>query len=569
MRIVHLGRQWTRLCFVFFLLVALGPNASQALAAGPTGFHVSGRSLLEANGQNFIMRGINMPHNWYPEETVTSLQNIKAKGANTVRIVLSSGQNWPKNSPSDVANVIALCKANKLICILEVHDTTGYDEDTSATTLVQAVAYWKEIKNALVGQEAYVIINLGNEPYGNTNPSRWINATKSAIAEMRNAGFEHMLMVDAPNWGQDWQSIMLNNAASVFNSDPLKNTVFSIHMYEVYATATPIQTYLSAFVNAGLPLVIGEFGPVNGGPGADVDAVMVTAQANGVGYLGWEWSGDGDPGLDIVSNFDPSQVTSWGNKIINGPNGIATTSQQASIYGTASLDADTTGVFRPSNGLLYLKNSNTTGFADAALNYGLPGDYPVVGDWDGDGTVTIGIYRQGYFYLKNANTLGFADIVFPFGQPGDQPIAGDWNGDGIDTIGVYRPSIGQFLLRNSNDAGAANASFFLGNVGDVGVAGDWDGDGKDTTGVFRPSNGVIFLKNSNTDGFADIALNYGLPGDQPVMGDWNNDGMDTIGIYRSGTFFLRNENTNGFAEIIFSLGNPGDMPIAGNWDAKP
>src|SRR5678815_4489050 len=97
MRIVHLGRQWTRLCFVFFLVVALAPNAIQSLAAGPTGFHVSGRYLLEANGQNFIMRGINMPHNWYPDETVTSLQNIKAKGANTVRIVLSSGQNWPKN----------------------------------------------------------------------------------------------------------------------------------------------------------------------------------------------------------------------------------------------------------------------------------------------------------------------------------------------------------------------------------------------------------------------------------------------------------------------------------------
>ena len=265
MRIVHLGRQWIRLCFVIFLLVALGPSASQALAAGPTGFHVSGRSILEATGRNFIMRGINVPHNWYPDETITSLQNIKAMRANTVRIVLSSGQNWPKNSASDVANVIALCKANKLICILEVHDTTGYDEDPTATTLVQAVAYWKEIKSALMGQEAYIIINLGNEPYGNANPSRWTNATKSAIAEMRNAGFQHLLMVDAPNWGQDWQSIMLNNAASVFNSDPLKNIVFSIHMYEVYATPDPIHTYVTAFVDAGLPLVIGEFGPVNGG----------------------------------------------------------------------------------------------------------------------------------------------------------------------------------------------------------------------------------------------------------------------------------------------------------------
>jgi hypothetical protein len=232
-------------------------------------------------------------------------------------------------------------------------------------------------------------------------------------------------------------------------------------------------------------------------------------------------------------------------------------------------ERDTTGVFRPSNGLLYLKNSNDTGFADMALNYGLGGDYPVVGDWDGNGTVTIGIYRGGTFYLKNSNTLGFAEVVFPFGIPGDQPIAGDWNGDGIDTIGVYRPSTGQFLLKNNNSEGQPDASFYLGNVGDVGVAGDWNGDGLDTTGVFRPSNGVIFLKNKNEDGFADIALNYGLPGDQPVMGDWNNDGTDTIGIYRSGTFYLRNENTNGFAEIIFGLGNPGDMPIAGNWDGLP
>jgi Tol biopolymer transport system component len=234
-----------------------------------------------------------------------------------------------------------------------------------------------------------------------------------------------------------------------------------------------------------------------------------------------------------------------------------------------SKDRDTTGVFRPSNGLLYLKNKNESGFADAALNYGLPGDYPVVGDWDGNGTVTIGIYRNSYFYLKNSNTLGFAEVVFPFGKVGDQPIAGDWDGDGVDTIGIFRPSTGQFLLRNSNSEGNAEMSFYLGNVGDVGIAGDWDGDGLDTTGVFRPSNGIIFLKNKNEDGFADIALNYGLPGDMPVTGDWDNNGTDTIGVYRSGSFYLKNENTIGFAEIIFGLGNPGDMPIAGNWDGLP
>ncbi len=230
---------------------------------------------------------------------------------------------------------------------------------------------------------------------------------------------------------------------------------------------------------------------------------------------------------------------------------------------------DTTGVFRPSNGALYLKNSNTSGFADVQINYGLAGDYPVVGDWDGDGDVTIGIYRNGSFYLRNSNTIGFADIVFPFGAPGDQPIAGDWNNDGIDTIGVYRSSNGTFFLRNSNTFGAPDMIFALGIPGDVGITGDWNGDGIDTTGVFRPSNGVIFLKNTNITGFADIALNYGLPGDSPVMGDWNNDGIDTIGVYRNGQFMLRNSNTIGFADIVFALGIPGDHPIAGNWDGLP
>ena len=231
--------------------------------------------------------------------------------------------------------------------------------------------------------------------------------------------------------------------------------------------------------------------------------------------------------------------------------------------------ADTVGVFRPSNGVIYLKNNFNTGFADIALNYGVGGDYPVVGDWDGDGVDTIGVYRGNTFLLRNSNTVGFANLNFVFGKAGDQPIAGDWNNDGIDTIGVFRPSTGQFLLRNTNTAGDADISFYLGNVGDVGIAGDWNGDGTDTVGVFRPSNGVIFLKNTNVSGFAEVALNYGLAGDKPVVGDWDNDGDTTIGVYRGNRFLLRNSNTNGFAEISLYLGNTGDTPIAGNWDGIP
>jgi len=228
---------------------------------------------------------------------------------------------------------------------------------------------------------------------------------------------------------------------------------------------------------------------------------------------------------------------------------------------------DTTGVFRPSTGELFMKNANSTGFADLVFNYGLPGDQPIVGDWNGNGITTLGIYRNGDFYLRNSNTVGFADIVFTFGQAGDLPIAGDWNGDGIATVGVYRNGI--FYLRNSNNAGLPDATFALGVAGDLPIAGDWNGDGIDTVGVFRPSTGVLFLKNTNATGFADIVLAYGLPGDKPVTGDWDGDGVDTIGVYRDGIFMLRNSNTNGFADIVFALGIPGDEPIAGDWDGLP
>ena len=116
-------------------------------AYAATGLHVSGRNIVEANGQTFVMRGINHEHTWFTGQTA-SFANIKAKGANTVRVVLSGGR-WTANSAADVANVIALCKQNRLICVLEDHDTTGYGEDSAAYTLDQAVDYWIGLKSVL------------------------------------------------------------------------------------------------------------------------------------------------------------------------------------------------------------------------------------------------------------------------------------------------------------------------------------------------------------------------------------------------------------------------------------
>ncbi|MEU1787364.1 cellulase family glycosylhydrolase [Streptomyces sparsogenes] len=318
-------------------VTGIGPAAhAEPRAPLAAGLHIGNGRLLEGNGSDFVMRGVNHAHTWYPGET-QSLADIKALGANTVRVVLSNGHRWTENSPEDVASIIAQCKANRLICVLEVHDTTGYGEEAAAGSLDQAADYWIGLKSVLAGQEDYVIINVGNEPWGNTGPEGWTAPTVAAVQKLRGAGFQHTIMVDAPNWGQDWQGVMRANAQTVHKADTTGNLIFSIHMYSVYDTAQEITDYLNAFVDARLPILIGEFGgPADQWGDPDENTMMATAERLRLGYLAWSWSGNTDPILDMTVDFDPARLTDWGKRVVNGPDGIAATSREATVYGGGS-----------------------------------------------------------------------------------------------------------------------------------------------------------------------------------------------------------------------------------------
>jgi mannan endo-1,4-beta-mannosidase len=320
------------------LAVVGGLVASTFIAGQPahaaTGIRVVNGVLVEANGTPLKLRGINHPHAWYTHQT-SSFANIKAAGANSVRVVLSGGR-WPANDAADVANVINLCKFNRLICVLENHDTTGYGEQGGAVSLDAAVDYWISVQSALTGQEDYVILNIGNEPFGNTPVTPgWTEATINAIQRLRNAGFEHTIMVDAPNWGQDWQFVMRDNAPQVLAADPTGNVIFSVHMYGVFDTAAEVDAYVDSFTSRNLALCICEFGFNHSDGNPDEDAIMAKAELAGIGLMGWSWSGNGGgvEYLDMVVNFNPAQRTAWGERFITGPNGLSTTSAEATIFG--------------------------------------------------------------------------------------------------------------------------------------------------------------------------------------------------------------------------------------------
>ncbi|WP_051696694.1 transglycosylase family protein [Streptomyces sp. NRRL S-244] len=249
-------------------------------------------------------------------------------------------------------------------------------------------------------------------------------------------------------------------------------------------------------------------------------------------------------------------VGAWGS--CGRDSGIA--SDHADPYPQPAHAPSRAGVYRPGESVFYV--SGVDGGLAGYAGFGVEGDVPLTGDWNGDGKDTFGVYRPSdqTFSFTNDNATVFSSARF--GNPGDVPLIGDWDGNGTDTIGVYRPSDQTFSLTNDN----RNVAYTLrmGVEGDTPVTGDWNGDGKDTIGVYRPSDQTFYLSDSSTGANVDHRTTFGNPGDVPIKGDWNGDGTDKVGVYRpeASDFFGAAKDSD---TVIYQtrFGVPGDKPITG------
>jgi hypothetical protein len=125
---------------------------------------------------------------------------------------------------------------------------------------------------------------------------------------------------------------------------------------------------------------------------------------------------------------------------------------------------------------------------DHVFAFGIHGDVPVVGDFNGDGIKTIGVFRHGVWTIDTDGDgrLTPRDASFQFGEASDVPVVGDFDGDGVDQVGVYRRGEWILDLNGDRELQAHERVFTLGGEdGDQPVVGDWDGDGRDEPGVYR------------------------------------------------------------------------------------
>ncbi|WP_239692457.1 cellulase family glycosylhydrolase [Microbulbifer mangrovi] len=446
---------------------------------GWAGFSIDDGRLLDGNGTPFVMRGVNHAHTWYPGRTAQALTDIANAGANTVRVVLASGGRWNRNSGADVAQVIAQCKANTLVCVLEVHDATGWGEDAAAIHISEAAEYWvsPDIVEAISGQEDYVLINIANEPFGNSvSESNYVDGTTSAIQRIRDAGLTHTIVVDASSWGQDWENYMRANAPQIFAADPLANVLFSVHMYQIYGDHNTVASYMQDFEDMGLPLIVGEFGHEHQGQPVDEDSILAEAQTRGIGYLGWSWSGNTEPYLDMALNWDPNNLSAWGERLFNGENGIAETAQCTSVFeacagsssgGSSSSSSSSSGSSSGSSSSSSSSGSSSGGsssssggndYEDITVNCVVES----VNDWGAGFVSNVTIKNQGNVAIDRWEI----DLHFPH----EVTITNAWN---INMSSVTGTTVsGSSMSYNSQIDSLQNVSFGMqGVAGNVGTPG--------------------------------------------------------------------------------------------------
>lgn len=323
------------------------------------GFHTDGVRLLDANGKEFLMRGYNYSYAWQKDLWGAAFSTAKKYNCNALRIQLSDGQKDLGGycDANQVSSLIKSCKDNHFIGVFNVQDTGGGNDKN---VLLHAADYWVGIKNAVIGQEKYCIVNIGNEwmgspgrdcngEWGDYQENLWSDTYIEAVRRIRSAGIKNTLMIDCNGYGQ-YADIIWKEGQRILDEDKKyfkdgkPNIIFSIHFYEKACywdyekgVGSRVAHSIDKALSIGAPVCIGEYAYSRKSEEwkMDWETIQDYSKTMNIGYLGWSFTGNGDAesqGLDMF-NSDGSQMYKNGECIIQHPNdGILATSVICSVY---------------------------------------------------------------------------------------------------------------------------------------------------------------------------------------------------------------------------------------------
>lgn len=306
--------------------------------------------ILDPNGQPFIFRGITVNHTAAPDKAVQAIKDAAAAGANAVQVEFAANvyNDEPIITGEELRSVIQACKENKVVCVLEPNDVAGYPGAHGAASPDQTIGFWGyQAREAIAGQQDYVIIGMGNQALGDIRAGEYTARMQSYVSNYANSLSGFLIMIDGSNWGQDVTKEMLSFAAQKYYAP---RVIYSVDMFDAYTSPEQVRDYIASFDQIGAPLVIGGFGPapyyhphntvalpdIGTTTPLPANPVMQYAEEFGVGYFAWNWSGSTNTGLELVTNWDATALTPWGELALNSADGIKATAKLATHFSSNS-----------------------------------------------------------------------------------------------------------------------------------------------------------------------------------------------------------------------------------------
>lgn len=221
-------------------------------------------------------------------------------------------------------------------------------------------------------------------------------------------------------------------------------------------------------------------------------------------------------------------------------------------------------VWRPgSQGVWYVLGG--PGSAQTYQNWGMTGDIPVPGDYDGDGKTDFAIWRPSTSVWWVIMSSDLSLYTHTYGQAGDQPVPADYDGDGKTDIAVFRPDspsagLGRWFMIHSSNPSAWNYADF-GVSTDIPLPVDYDGDGKADVSVFRASNKTFYTYRSSDITVEGIEMPYS---GTPVSADYDGDGYANYAVKDGNVWRIKNAAKTSTSAVTFQ--NATDIAVQNDYD---
>jgi hypothetical protein len=250
------------------------------------------------------------------------LNQIASSGVNAVRILVGSAL-----GTSDVDKLLNAVAAHNMVAYIAPYGSEG-----------QGWLAHADVKAMLEKHKAYILIDAFGEPTFDDR-ARFLSEASSSLKRVRDLGYTVPLTVTANQFGRDLPSLF-DLGPQILAADPLHNTVFgwqaywSSNGYYQNTYGYSLEEGVAAAAAAPFPVQLG-LDRITDFPSdvtADFSTLMNATEANGIGWLWWDWYNPYGNENNLTQDGSVNNLTATGRTVINThPASVKNTAKRACL----------------------------------------------------------------------------------------------------------------------------------------------------------------------------------------------------------------------------------------------